>query len=198
MGSSATSLSEVGPALDSPVETESDRARALFVRHRREVNRLVFRLLGPDAEHDDIVQDVFVRLVSKAKSLREPERERAWVASVTINVVRNQLRRRRVRRVVEFRAELPEPRIDPEPRLLQRDLARRGYRLLDHLDPRERIALLLRRIEQRSLEEVASMCRCSLSTAKRRIARAERRLSSLLEEHPDLYADLRGYAGGES
>ena len=197
MGSSATSLSEVGPSLGSDVETESDRVRALFVRHRREVNRLVYRLLGPDGDHDDIVQDVFVRLVSRAGSLRERERESAWVASVTVNVVRNQLRRRRVRRVVELRAELPEPGIDPEPRLLQRDLARRGHLLLDRLDPAERIALLLRRVEQRSLEEVASMCGCSLSTAKRRIKRSERRLAALLEEHPDLYDDLRAYAGGE-
>ena len=190
-------MNEVGPALGTSTETDSERVRALFVRHRRVVNGLVFRLLGPDADHDDIVQDVFVRLVSRLSSLRDPDREAAWVASVTISVVRNQLRRRRVRRIVELRAKLPEPRVDVEPRLLQRDLARRGYRLLDRLDPADRIALLLRRVEQRPLDEVASMCACSLATVKRRIGRAERNLGALLAEHPDLYADIRALAGGE-
>lgn len=182
------------PALDHVgrhVNVDTDRAHALFVRHRLFVNRLVFRLLGPDAEHDDIVQDVFVRVTSRAGSLRDPEREAAWVARVAVSVVRNHLRRRRVRRIVELWARVPEQPIEVEPHLLDRDLARRGYCLLDRLDPQERITLLLRRVEERSIDEVAEMCRCSRATVKRRLARAERRLAVLFGDHRELVEQIR-------
>lgn len=178
-------------------EVDSDRVHALFVRHRDAVNRLVFRLLGPDADHDDIVQDVFVRMVSRVRSLRNPDRESVWVARVTVSVVRNQLRRRRVRRIVELWERVPEPAVDLEPTLLTRDLARRGYRLLDRLDPQERITLLLRRVEERSIDEVAEVCGCSRATVKRRLARAERKLASLFGDRRALIEQIRRANAGE-
>lgn len=171
--------------------SETERARELFVRHHRGVNRLVYRLLGPDPEHADIVQDVFVRIVAKAHSLRDRDGERSWVNRVAVNVVRNHLRGRKVRRIVELRATPPETGHLLEPRLQARDLARRGYRMLDQLAAADRIALVLRRIEERPIDEVAELCGCSRATVKRRVARAEKRLASLLEQDPDLYAQLR-------
>ncbi|MEM6990553.1 MAG: RNA polymerase sigma factor, partial [Myxococcota bacterium] len=138
------------------VPSDHDRVRALFVQHSRDVNQLVHRLLGPDSEHDDIVQDVFVRIAARAPTLRESAKARSWVGAVTVNVVRNHLRRRRVRRVVELHAAPPDPGHQLEPELFARDLARRGYALLDQVDPADRIALILRRVEARPVDEVAA------------------------------------------
>ncbi|MCH9681195.1 MAG: RNA polymerase sigma factor [Deltaproteobacteria bacterium] len=170
--------------------SETERVRALLVRHRRTVDHRVYRLLGPDPDHEDVVQDVFVRIAAKAATQRDPQRERSWVATVTVNVVRNHLRRRRVRRVVELHAQPPEAPHLLEPQLEARDLARRGYAVLDGIDPADRIALILRRIEGHAVDEVAAMCRCSRATAKRRVQRAEARLACLLDEHSELYAKL--------
>ncbi len=173
-----------------PVPSETERVRALFVRHHRDVGRLVHRLLGPDTEHDDIVQDVFVRIATRLPSLRDPSRARAWVGTVTVNVVRNHLRRRRVRNVVELHAAPPDQGELLEPELMARDLARRGYAVLDRIDPADRIALILRRVEGRPVDEVAELCRCSRATAKRRVRRAEQRLAEILDERSDLYVQL--------
>lgn len=162
----------------------------LFVRYRRDVNRLVYQLLGPDVEHDDIVQDVFVRVISRASSVRDADRERAWVASVAVNVVRNHLRRRRVRRIVELHPAPPEEVVLTEPALVARDLVQRGYRLLAQISPANRIALILRRVQGRSIDEVASLCKCSRATVKRRVQRAETQLESLLAQDPDLQEQL--------
>ncbi|MGH1348025.1 MAG: RNA polymerase sigma factor [Nannocystales bacterium] len=163
---------------------------ALFVRHQRGVNQLVYQLLGPDAEHDDIVQDVFVRVLSRASSLRDPERERAWVHSVAVNVVRNHLRRRRVRRIVELHPAPPDEVVRTEPVLVARDLVQRGYRVLGRIAPANRIALILRRVQGRSIDEVAALCKCSRATVKRRVQRAEAELENLLAEDPDLREQL--------
>ena len=185
---------------ESNVSAAGQRSHELYLRHRERVNRLVYRLLGPDSEHDDIVQEVFVRVMQRADSLRDPSREAAWVARVTVNLVRNQLRRRRVRRIVELWPRVPERSVDLEPRLLERDLARRGYALLEALDPRDRIVLLLRRVEDQSIEDVADACGCSRSTVKRRLARAEAKVTELLRAQPELRAQMHrpDEEGGES
>lgn len=169
-----------------------EHARALLLRHERTVNRLVRRLLGPDRDHEDIVQDVFLRLISRWRTIRDAERERAWVSTITVNHVRNHLRWRRVRRIVELSPAPPE-RIDVvEPVLLARDLMRRGYALLDRLRPDDRIALILRRAEERSVEETAQICKCSAATVKRRVRRAEQDLSRLLDDDDELRAQIVG------
>ncbi len=170
--------------------SDEDQARELLLRHEGRVHRLVARLLGPDPEHEDIVQDVFVRLMTSSRSLRELDKEAAWVSIVTVNLVRNHLRRRRVRRIVETRADPPEVASSSEDAVTDRDLAIRGYRLLDALAPRDRIIMLLRRGEGRPIREVAEMCSCSPATVKRRLARAERRLQAALDADPDLRAGL--------
>lgn len=176
--------------------TDTPSAHAIFNRHQRDVNRLVRHLLGPDGDHDDIVQDIFVRIISKSTTLRDPSRERAWVTTVAISVVRNHLRRRKVRRIVELHPEPPETAETVEPRLLARDLARRGYRLLDQLDRSDRIALVLRRVQDRSIDEIASLSGCSRATVKRRVRRAEEQLAELLASDPELYEHLE-HGGGE-
>ena len=118
------------------------------------------------------------------------------MATVTVNHVRNQLRRRKVRRIIELRPAPPERLHTTEPGLLARDLVQRGYRLLDSLRASDRIALILSRVEERSIDEVARVCRCSRSTIKRRLQRAELQLSTLLESDTDLYNQIRGREGG--
>lgn len=171
-----------------------DAARALLLRHERAVNQLVGRLLGPDREHEDIVQDVFVRLITRWRTMRDAHSERAWVNAITVNHVRNHLRWRRVRRIVELSPEPPEQLHATEPVLLARDLMRRGYALLDRLRANDRIALILRRGEGRSIEETAKICGCSPATVKRRVRRAESQLSTFLDQDQDLRSQIIGGA----
>lgn len=133
-------------------------------------------------------------MISRAGSLRDAQRESAWVASVAINIVRNHLRRRRVRRIVELHPAPPEQTVMTESCLVARDLIRRGYLLLERICARDRIALILRRAQGRSIDEVAALCKCSPATVKRRVQRAEAQLTSLLDKDPDLREQL-GRAG---
>src|SRR5438552_13497794 len=73
-------------------------ARAAYNRFSEDVNRLVWRVLGADAEHDDVVHQVFVHIIAGLSSVREAETLPAWMASVCVKTVRSEIRRRRVRR----------------------------------------------------------------------------------------------------
>ena len=82
----------------------------LFTRFAQPVRGLVFRILGHDAELDDVVQDVFVRAIESIARLRDPQALRSWVMGIAVKTARIRLQARRRRRWLSFLApaELPE------------------------------------------------------------------------------------------
>jgi RNA polymerase sigma-70 factor (ECF subfamily) len=171
-------------------------ANALFYdRFEREVNRIVWRLLGADAEHDDLVHDIFCKLLDGARHVRAPGALRGWVASVTVNAVRSELRKRRVRRFfVEPAGETDGAEASPQDH--EGRAALRGvFRVLDRLPVRERLAFALRYIDQRPLDEVAALCGCSLATIKRRLRKADQRFRHLAVDDPALTERVRRAEG---
>ena len=52
--------------------------------------------------------------------------------------------------------------------------------VLDGMDVDDRVAFVLHCIEGETLDAVAGICRCSLATAKRRIARAQQAIDRLV------------------
>jgi len=153
---------------------------ALFRRHARLANGLAFRLLGRDQEVDDIVQDAYVIVLARLHRLADPQAFASFLASIIVHCTRRVLRRRRLARRLGlvpaanpvdpavFLASSAPPDVVAELRSI--------YAVVDDLPTDERVALLLRRVEGLPLDEVASLCGCSLATAKRRIAAAEQRL----------------------
>jgi RNA polymerase sigma-70 factor (ECF subfamily) len=162
---------------------QRDRAATGALLHDRfggEVNGLVWRLLGADQEHDDIVHLVFCRLISHAHRVREADKLAGWVRSVTVNTVYSELRKRGVRRLfVATQARRPEEFEDAATSLESRDLLARVYTVLDRLPAADRMAFSLRYVEGKQLSEVATLCGCSLATVKRRVGRAEAELAEL-------------------
>jgi len=169
-----------------------EAALLLYDRVSARVNRLVWRLLGADPEHDDVVHQVFVNALSSAGSLREPGALDAWMSGVVFNTVRRELRRRRFRRLLRLDATPPDsraPGVDPETRMV----ARRFYAALEGVGANERLAFTLRVVEGCPLQEVAAMCSCSLAAAKRRIARATSRLQEAAATDPVLDSWIRSH-----
>jgi RNA polymerase sigma-70 factor, ECF subfamily len=169
---------------------QSDRAAGAALLHDRfakDVNGLVWRLLGADQDHDDIVQQVFCKLLLSAGSVRDPSKLRGWVQSVTVNAVYSELRKRGVRRLFMSRQlEQPRPYFDAMSHSESRDLLARLYRELDRMPAAERVAFSLRYIEEKPLVVVAELCECSLATIKRRLQRANKRFAALCSRYPEL------------
>ena len=148
-----------------------DAARRLFDRYGEDVHRIIRRIMGPDQDHDDAVQDAFIKIVRGASSVREADRLRSWVISVAANTARNRLRARS-RFWRRFGGRSAREPVDLAGDVEAHTELRAVYRHLDRLDPDTRTAFVLRYVEQYSLEEVARASGCSLATAKRRIAKA--------------------------
>ncbi len=163
---------------------ESWAQEALYRRYARMVNGLAYRLLGRDADVDDLVQDTFVEALKNLHRLEAPAAFGSWLGSIVVRTASKRLRTRSLLTRLGLRRLAP---IDADSVMSSRappDITselRAIYSVLDPLHHEARNALVLHRVEGMSMPEVAATMGVSLSTAKRRLAVAERALLSLSE-----------------
>jgi RNA polymerase sigma-70 factor (ECF subfamily) len=172
---------------------DSPRATSEIVGHVRDLDdayrtycryvaAICLRISGRRSELEDLIQDVFAEAASTFDALREPAAIRGWLATIAVRVTRKRLYRRRFITLVGFAPPSEYEQIaDLAASPYDRALVAAVYRVLDRLHPDDRIAFVLHLVEGERLEAVAALTGCSVTTAKRRIARAkaaiERRLS---------------------
>jgi len=149
---------------------------ALYDRIQSHINALVWKMLGDDDEHDDVVHSILCRVYEKIHTLRDASGLDAWVRSVTLNHVRNVFHRRQRRRWVPWAPRHEGPTLEPNAKLDARELLRHLYDALDRLSPEERMVFVLRHVERQSHAEIGSALGFSVSTVKRRLARSETHL----------------------
>lgn len=154
---------------------------ALFRRHAPMVNGLAYRLMGRDADVDDLVQESFVQAFGGLHRLEDPQSFAKWLGSIVVRTASKVLRRRRLLSRLGLRRSTEPVDVDTvAARVAGPDVAaelRRTYERLERLPVDQRVALVLRRVEGMALDEVAAAMGVSLATAKRRIAAAEAALA---------------------
>jgi len=165
--------------------------RLLFREHRDDVARLVHRMLGPTADLEDVVQEVFVQVHRSLDNFRHDSRFTTWLYRVTVNVV---LMHRRAARSRPLLAELAEARVPRDPRPLpDEEVARRSriiafYRLLDRLSDKKRSVYVLHDLEGVPAADIARIVGAPVLTVRTRLFYARRELAALLRGEPALAA----------
>src|SRR5215468_7419293 len=147
---------------------------AAFRAHAGFVASVALRVLGRPAEVDDLVQDVFLRILPRLGELRDPAALRGWLAVITARLARRRLRSRRWKIWLGVGGDydytqLADGAASPQDRALLGEL----YRKLDRLPVHHRLAWTLRHAEGLELTAVAEACDCSLATIKRWIGATE-------------------------
>lgn len=148
--------------------------RQVFEEFHGLVHGLFMKSLGPRAEISDLVGDAFVTFFENAHRIRTAEAVRSYLVSIVMNLVRREVRRRKRRELLYKLSGAPtelehEPgQDDPKAKAALIQLSR----ILDDLGADERAAFVLHSLEGMRLAEIADVLRVSLSTAKRRVQRA--------------------------
>jgi RNA polymerase sigma-70 factor (ECF subfamily) len=165
----------------------SDAAAALYERYVDTIQRLVFRLLGPDTELEDVVHDVFLRALESVGRLRDPSALRPWLFGIAIRVVRIRIQRRMRQRWLKVMPPENVPEVPSVPfEMGLGEAVRDVYGILQQLPAEERIALVLHRVEGVPLDQAAATCETSVATFRRRLARAETKFFARAEKKPAL------------
>lgn len=154
----------------------------IYRRYSRYVAAVVLRLDPAVSDLDDVVQDVFLAAAAGLRRIRDQTATKAWLATVAVRITRRRLRLRRMWRWLGIGEDdrPPAPLVDAGSHPLDRLLLGRVYEVLDGMAVDDRVAFVLHCIEGEKLEAVARICRCSLSTAKRRVARAQHAVDQLV------------------
>lgn len=183
MVSVATVRREADASLVSAARGGDERAfAALYHRHAEWVWRRMTTLLGPVAEREDLVQQVFLEVHRALPAFRGESAFSTFLYRIVAHVAYQHLRRTR-RRPPAFGDgaldELVAPGLSPEAALRERQELEQTFALLARIKPKKRIALLLRTVEGLPLEEIAAVVGARLSAVAHRVRHAQRELAAL-------------------
>ncbi len=143
---------------------------ALYHAHAAYLAGVVYRMLGSDADLDDIVQETFIEGYKQLSAVREPAKLRSFFVTIAVRRIHARLSFRYRMAGLARRLFGTTPRVsDPEDASRIQAL----YEVLAECGPRERMAWVLHRIEGYTLPEVAEQSDVSLATVKRWIARVD-------------------------
>ncbi len=160
----------------------------LIERHQALVTGTVSRMLGNNAEVEDIAQQVFIRVWKSARRYQPKAKFTTWLLTIARNLVFNELRRRRRHTDVPLQFEndsepLPLPdlaTVAPDASLLRNELQRAIEDAISSLPETQRMALVLRRYEELSYEDIGEILDLTVPAVKSVLFRARTELRQRL------------------
>ena len=153
------------------------KLETLFDRHHRALFRYFFRLTSNRAASEDMVQDVFFRIL-KYRHTYQPETSfRAWMYQVGRNVWLDQTGRHKGEVALpENAGEIGSAELPADRQVQNRQETVLLHRALAAMPPEKREVLVMSRFQELKYEEIASVLKCEVGTVKVRVYRALRDL----------------------
>lgn len=168
------------PQVCEPIEMTSTPVPAgfgeLYERHYEAVFRAALRVTGNPSDAEDVLQTVFLRVLSRAEKDEAGRRPTAYFRRAAVNAAVDLLRRRTIRGETAYDDQAP--RDTGEPPLLLKEQLRRAIAAIDRDDA---TLFLLRYVEGLSNEELASLFQLEKNNIAVRLHRIRRRLQTEMD-----------------
>jgi RNA polymerase sigma-70 factor (ECF subfamily) len=172
--------------------------RELVAEHRDRVFNLTYRMLGNKAEAEDVAQEVFIAVFKTLDQFREESKLSTWIYRVAVNHCKNRIKYL-ARRHQRSHDELDETQLAPgdgaamtgPPSAPRRpDKAVEGQQLeeimraaIAELEEDHRVLVVLRDVEELSIEEICEITGLPDGTVKSRLHRARLALRKKIQKH---------------
>jgi RNA polymerase sigma-70 factor (ECF subfamily) len=188
-------------ALMLRIAVEDEQAlRELIEKHQGTVYGTIAKMLGDPIEAQDLAQRVFVRIYRAAPTYRATAQFKTWMFTIVRNLVFNEHRRRSRATLVPLHPPDPDsvaastgplPSLDladtarktPSEQLLQDEMMRAVNEAIINLPEQQRLAIILRRYDEFSYEEIADVLKTSVSATKSLLFRARETLRAALDDY---------------
>jgi RNA polymerase sigma-70 factor (ECF subfamily) len=171
--------------------TDEQQFEAFMLAYQDMVFSTAVRLLGREAEAEDVAQEVFLKAFEHYDEIRDSPTAGGWLKTVTRNLCLNHLTRYRAR--WRFFTDLSDEDSDtgfldrvPAPDHREEEMTAAGQRqvleaALQKLPPTQRIPLVLYHFEDLSYEDIAARLKISLAKVKTDIHRGREALRKKLQ-----------------
>ncbi len=159
------------------------RIEELFVANIDAVYNVAYRVLWNKADAEDVVQATFVKGFTRLDQLDNGAKARPWLLQIAYREAITVVRRRRD--LPTDPTDMPETQsheLGPDGYAIAASVAEQIALALEQLREDERLAVVLRDVEQRPMREVADVLGIGLSAAKMRVHRGRAVLRTLLIE----------------
>lgn len=163
----------------------------LVERHQTLVIGTVARMLGSNSEVEDIAQQVFIRVWKSSARYVPRAKFTTWLLKITRNLVFNELRRSKRRAQVPMQTDVEAEQIPlkdeaaraPDASLLESELEQAIEQAISELPEAQRMAVILRRYEELSYEQIGEILDLSVPAVKSVLFRARTELRARLSSY---------------
>jgi RNA polymerase sigma-70 factor, ECF subfamily len=141
-----------------------------YCKYRAEVARTVHKVLGPSADLEDVVQDVFVEVFRCIDRYKGEAKITTWLYRVCVNVALQRIRRQQRRPEGHAAPENDLPTHETPLRALERkESTLIVYEILDTLPPKKRMVFILHEIMGMDAKEISRVVKTNVLTVRTRL-----------------------------
>lgn len=164
-------------------------------RYRNPITNYLYRFLNDYEEAVDLAQETFVRVYFAIERYHTNYAFSTYIYRIATNLAISEIRRRKRRTILsltglfqsdyEETAEYqpPDERPLPDENLVEDEQSRTIAKAISTLPPKYRVPIILRDVEGKSYDEIASILELGLGTTKSRISRARGLLKEKLKHY---------------
>jgi RNA polymerase sigma-70 factor, ECF subfamily len=164
---------------------DKDAYGGLVARHSQAVFRVAFRITGDEADAEEVVQETFLRGYQRLESFESRAEFGTWIYRIAVNTALNMKNKRKLdttHQIAEdadptkHQVQVADSAAGPERLLMSREIASLQKAAMQSLTPTEQTAFVLRHMEDRSTDEIASALQIAPNAAKQAVFRAVQKL----------------------
>lgn len=150
--------------------------RQKYEKYSQLIFKIAFLHMGSTCDAEDVMQNVFMKLLYNSPDFKDDEHEKAWLIRVTQNMCQNSLKVR-VRQCAEYNDGVAADK--------ERDISKAidiSMKIKD-LPASYKTAIFLCYYEDMTIKDISKTLRISQSAVKMRLKRGRKLLRSELEEY---------------
>ncbi|MBA3582959.1 MAG: sigma-70 family RNA polymerase sigma factor [Gemmatimonadetes bacterium] len=176
---------------------EERHFREIVHRYEGRIVNFIQRSIGDRDRAQDLAQETFIRVYRHLKRFDTSKKFSTWIYTIASNLAKNELRNRSRSPLVLYQSLRPRGEDDQRP-LQFEDSSSRPDDMFTNRHLRElvdatvatlaahhREVFVMRELEGRSYEEIATLTRCNLGTVKSRLNRARHAFAERIAPYLD-------------
>jgi RNA polymerase sigma-70 factor (ECF subfamily) len=164
----------------------------LVRRYDQRLLNFVYRTIGDRERGQDLVQETFVRVYRHLHRFDQSKKFSTWIYTIASNLAKNELRNRSRNPLVLFQTlkknwdadhrplEWEDTQYKPDDLFRKRHLRSKVEQAVEQLPEHHRIVFVLREMEGKTYEEIATITGCNLGTVKSRLNRARNNFAHII------------------
>ncbi len=172
-------------------EGDTSAFEEIVRRFKDQLVNFAYRFLGNIEEAEDIVQETFLRVFRKKNAYRNVAKFSTWIYTITGNLAKTELRRRKRRKLISLSSlgfedkdfELTDTKKGPEESVHELIKDEFIQQAINTLPEKFREVIIFRDIQELSYEEISKIVNIPLGTVKSRVNRGRLKLQDKLSKY---------------